>query len=192
MRCAFFFEQITTRRVLRFLTVIALAIWFGGFTFYSTAVIATSQKVLHSQLRAGLITQQVTNWLNWISLPTLAICCWNWLAYRVQARRGWTFIMGVALAAMALAQIALFPAHWTLDAQIIGREVGDEGQFFRLHRVYLVISTLQWCAALVYIWSALALWERSQAQAAIVNLPVRSEQDIERASQSRSLASAGD
>ena len=38
---------------------------FGGlvrsFTLYSTAVIATSQKVLHSQLRAGLITQQVTN-----------------------------------------------------------------------------------------------------------------------------------
>src|SRR3954471_14459767 len=65
---------------LRFGTVMVLAVWFGGFTFYSTVVIATSQEVLHSQLRAGLITQQVTNWLNLISLPALAICGGNLIA----------------------------------------------------------------------------------------------------------------
>jgi hypothetical protein len=30
-------------RILRFLTVVAIAIRFGGFTFYSTVVIATAQ-----------------------------------------------------------------------------------------------------------------------------------------------------
>src|SRR5690348_2373158 len=71
---------------LRFATVVVLAVWFGGFTFYSTAVISTSQQVLHSQLRAGLITQQVTNWLNLISLPALAVCAWNWFVHRRDSR----------------------------------------------------------------------------------------------------------
>src|SRR6266478_146500 len=59
------------KRILRFLTIVAVAIWFGGFTFYSTVVIATAQEVLHSHLRAGLITQQVTRWLNLVSLVPL-------------------------------------------------------------------------------------------------------------------------
>src|SRR6478672_2649926 len=84
----------------RFATVLALAVWFGGFTFYSTAVIATSQEVLHSQLSAGLITQQVTNWLNWISLPALAICAGNLIAERKDGRRFWVWALGAALAGM--------------------------------------------------------------------------------------------
>jgi hypothetical protein len=106
---------------LRFITVVALAVWFGGFTFYSTAVIDTSQKVLHSHLRAGLITQQVTNWLNWISIPTLAICAWNWLSLRKHERRLWVFILGVALVGMMAMQVALFPTHRVLDGRIVNR-----------------------------------------------------------------------
>src|SRR5215467_3974390 len=94
---------------LRFATVIALAVWFGGFTFYSTAVIATSQEVLHSHLRAGLITQQVTNWLNWISLPALAICAGNLIAQRKDPRRFWKWVLGLALAGIVTFQISLFP-----------------------------------------------------------------------------------
>jgi hypothetical protein len=144
--------------ITRFLTVVALAVWFGGFTFYSTAVIATSQKVLHSQLRAGLITQQVTNWLNLISLPTLAVCAWNWFVCRTDGRRFWVIALGLAVCGMVALQVALFPVHGMLDARIVGHEVADEGGFFRLHRIYLVLSTAQWCATLGYIWAALILW----------------------------------
>jgi hypothetical protein len=143
---------------LRFVTVFALAVWFGGFTFYSTAVIDTSQKVLHSHLRAGLITQQVTNWLNLISVPALTICAWNWFAQRKDGRRFWVWILGMALAGMVVLEFTLFPVHRMLDGQIVVRQVADEGAFFRLHRVYLALATLQWCGTLVYIGATLVLW----------------------------------
>ena len=143
---------------LRFVTVVVLAVWFGGFTFYSTAVIDTSQKVLHSQLRAGLITQQVTNWLNWISLPTLAICAGNWIAQRKDRRRFWIWALGVALAGMVALQAALFPAHWILDSRIVDNQIADDAGFFSLHRVYVALATAQWCATLAYIWATLVLW----------------------------------
>jgi hypothetical protein len=151
--------------LLRFVTVLALAVWFGGFTFYSTAVIATSQEVLHSQLRAGLITQQVTNWLNWISLPALAICAGNLIVQRKDPRRFWVWTLGAALAGMVVLQISLFPAHWVLDSRIVGHEVADDGGFFRLHRIYLMLATGQWCATLVYIFATLVLWtERANSR----------------------------
>jgi hypothetical protein len=145
---------------LRFATVFSLAVWFGGFTFYSTAVISTSQKVLHSQLRAGLITQQVTNWLNWISLPALMICGANWLVSRrdENAPRFWVLALGLSLAAMVAIQAALFPMHWILDGRIVNREIADEGKFYGLHRIYLMLSTAQWCGTITYLWATLRLW----------------------------------
>lgn len=162
------------KMVLRFMTVIALAVWFGGFAFYSTAVIATSQKVLHSQMRAGLITQQVTNWLNLISVPALAICAANWVVSRGDGRRFWAWWLGAALLAMVLCQVALFPMHRIMDGRIVDREIADEAEFFRLHRLYLVLSTAQWCATLGYIWSALMLWSRHWNEAADRELPLLS------------------
>jgi hypothetical protein len=146
--------------ILRFATVLALAVWFGGFTFYSTAVISTSQEVLHSHLRAGLITQQVTNWLNWISLPALAICAGNWLARRTDTRKWWVRIMVASLVVMALMQAGLFIMHGVLDGRIVENQISDDAAFFRLHRIYLALATLQWGATIGYIWTALILWSR--------------------------------
>jgi hypothetical protein len=144
--------------ILRFATVLALAVWFGGFTFYSTAVISTSQEVLHSVLRAGLITQQVTHWLNWISLPTLAICGWNWFARRTDTRKWWVRIMAASLVVMVLMQAGLFIMHGVLDGRIVEHQISDDAAFFRLHRIYLALATLQWGATVGYIWTALILW----------------------------------
>jgi len=145
--------------MLRFFVFIAIAVWFGGFTFYSTAVIATAQEVLHSHLRAGLITQQVTNRLNLVSLVPLALCLWNLAALRKTNRKRLWRMLGAALAAMILLQVVLFGIHPLLDAQIVGNEVPDGAKFFQLHRLYLVVSTAQWLAILCYIWSTLRLWE---------------------------------
>jgi hypothetical protein len=144
--------------LLRFLTIAAVAVWFGGFTFYSTVVIATAQEVLHSHIRAGLITQQVTNWLNLISLPALAICSANLIWLRKSPSRKWLLVLIASFGAMAALQVALFAFHPVLDRQIVNREIGDEGVFFKLHRVYLVLSTAQWLATQGYLWSALTLW----------------------------------
>ena len=48
----------------RFLVLIALFFWQGGFTFYAAVVVPVGQQVLHSHLRQGFVTQQVTNYLN--------------------------------------------------------------------------------------------------------------------------------
>jgi hypothetical protein len=144
--------------ILRFLTVLAIAVWFGGFTFYSTAVISTAQEVLHSHLRAGLITQQVTGWLNLISLPALAVCLANLIGQRKSKCKGWLWLLAGALGVMVLLQAALFAVHPMLDKMIVNREIADEGAFFKLHRVYLVLSTGQWLATLGYVWSSLRLW----------------------------------
>jgi hypothetical protein len=165
--CGFMSAFMLYRNALRFVTVVALAVWFGGFTFYSTAVIATSQKVLHSQLRAGLITQQVTNWLNWISLPALAICAWNWLAQSKGARRFSIRVLGLSLLGMVVCQAGLFVVHRLLDAQIQGNDVADGGAFFKLHRTYLALSTAQWCGTLVYIWMTLCLWAEQSEEAGL-------------------------
>jgi hypothetical protein len=144
--------------LLRFLTIVAVAVWFGGFTFYSTVVIATAQEVLHSHIRAGLITQQVTNWLNLISAVPLALGAWNGWNLRKSEHQRLVRMLVAALAVMVASQAALFALHPLLDAKIVGREVVDAGAFFKLHRIYLVVSTGQWLATLGYIWAALALW----------------------------------
>jgi len=155
--------------ILRFLTLVAIAIWFGGFTFYSTAVIDTSQKVLHSVLRSGLITQQVTNWLNVISLPALAVCGANCIGLRgAQSRRCW-HMLTASLGGMVLMQMLRCALHPAMDRLIVNREVADGAAFYRLHRFYLVVSTAQWLATLGYVWSTLTLW-RSVDQSKIGSL----------------------
>src|SRR5580765_3635798 len=109
--------------IFRFLTVVVVAIWFGGFTFYSTAVISTSQEVLHSHLRAGLITQQVTNWLNRISIVPLALCAMNcWILRKPEHKRLLQLLIA-ALVVMVLLQAGLFVLHPMIDAKIVDREV---------------------------------------------------------------------
>lgn len=143
--------------------MVAIAIWFGGFTFYSTIVIATAQEVLHSHLRAGLITQQVTHWLNLVGLVPLVLCAWN--CWNLGRNGGKTLVrmLVAALVSMIALQSGLFALHPLLDGQIVGREVEDAGTFFRLHRWYLVVSTAQWLATLGYLWITLSLWESRDA-----------------------------
>jgi hypothetical protein len=147
--------------IFRFLTVVGIAIWFGGFTFYSTAVISTSQEVLHSQLRAGLITQQVTKWLNRISIVPLALCAVNCWILRKHERKRMLQLLMAALIVMVVLQIGLFVLHPMIDAKIVEHQVEDAGNFFKLHRLYLVISTGQWCGTLAYLWASLALWTQT-------------------------------
>ena len=146
--------------ILRFILLVSLAIWFGGFTFYSTAVIYTAQEVLHSHLRAGLITQQVTRWLNLVSLPPLLLCLFHQYRLRFAWREWFVKILGMALLIMILTQAGLFLMHPVIDAQVVDREVPDGVRFFQLHRLYEGIATLQWCATLVYFIAMLKIWSR--------------------------------
>ena len=131
-------------RLYRFARLAALAFWMGGFTFYALIVIPTGTRLLGS-VEQGLVTQQVTQWMNWLGALSLAILLPGALRTR------W---LALSWLVMALAQFVLFWLHPRLDAFIDGslRTVSDETRFYRWHQAYLVAVTIQWSAALVHFW----------------------------------------
>ena len=134
---------------LHYLTAAALALWWGGFTFYALVVIPAAQHVLHSHVKVGFITQEVTGWINGCGTVALAFLLWHRLAEpggTSRARR-WFWIAWLVL---LVGQICLFLLHPQMDALLdfSNREILDEPRFYSLHRVYLCISTVQWLAGL--------------------------------------------
>ncbi len=120
-----------------------LAIWFGGFTFYAEVVIPSGHKVLHSHARVGLITQEVTHWLNRIGLVALAVFAWDVAVLRNTEKKKLFRVLAGALGIMVLLQIGLFALHPVLDSQIVERDLVDGSKFYLWHRAYLVVATAQ-------------------------------------------------
>lgn len=71
-------------RLLRFLCLVALSVWVGGFTFYSAVVIPVLHESL-GRLETGFVTQRVTNHLN--AAGGVAVVLW-WLVAWVDASPG--------------------------------------------------------------------------------------------------------
>src|SRR5437868_13356779 len=129
----------------RFLCIAALAFWMGGFTFYALVVIPIGNHLLGS-IEQGLVTQQVTGWMNLAGVAALAILLPG--ARQSRSRGGAWLVMATTLA-------VLFCLHPRLDALIDGsqRIVTDDTRFYRWHQAYLAVVTVQWCAAIVYLWT---------------------------------------
>src|SRR5579884_592805 len=74
----------------RYLTLIALSFWQGGFTFYAAVVVPIGQQVF-GHLRQGFLTRQVTVYLNLIGAVALLVLLWDLLFARDPARwRRWS------------------------------------------------------------------------------------------------------
>jgi uncharacterized membrane protein len=137
----------------RYLAILAMAFWMGGFTFYSLIVIPTASKVLGDEREVGFVTQQVTHWLNLISIGALLILLWNTLAERKKAG----FVLRYGLPAtwliMVLSLVGLFFAHAWIDQllDIPNHKVLGYSHFFDRHRLYMVIATIQWCSAMAHL-----------------------------------------
>src|SRR5438876_2064289 len=95
-------------RTYRFICLTALAFWMGGFTFYALLVIPTGNHLLGS-IGQGLVTQQVTQWMNLLGLASLAI-----LLPGAQKSR----LLTVSWVVMAAALAFLYWLHPRLDALI--------------------------------------------------------------------------
>jgi hypothetical protein len=132
-------------RILRLLFVIALAIYLGGFTFYSLVVIPILHERLGSSLETGLVTQRVTDSLNSFGSVTLAL---GWFIFwikgvsHVQCGRGRRWYMRTLLAS-STCLIVLIALHWVLDRKL---ETNSRDGFYLWHRAYLWTSTVQWFA----------------------------------------------
>lgn len=114
-----------------------LFIWWGAFTFYAGIVVPVGMKVLGSHIEMGFITQEVTNYLNFISLPIFLYVCYIFRAEKLQFRLGILLIM---------LQIILFVLHDKLfnllEFQLF--TVKSKSVFYSLHRIYLLLSTFIW------------------------------------------------
>jgi hypothetical protein len=156
------------RTLRRFLVVVALMFWQGGFLFYAAVVVRVGTGVLGSGLRQGFITREVTRELNLAAAVALVVLGWEVLAGRDLSRtRRWSkFSLWLFMAAC---QGGLFWLHGWLDAllQRKGLIVLDPERFHVGHRVYLWLHTIQWAAALVFLLLVLIGWrceDRSEAE----------------------------
>lgn len=124
---------MTTQKI----SLLLLGIWWGAFTFYSGVVINVGMQVLGSHTEMGFITQQVTGYLNYLSLPIFVFTAY---IFRGEKR------FFVAAVLLVLLQLLLFIIHAQLDKLLDfeQRIVLNKATFYSLHRVYLLTSTVIW------------------------------------------------
>ena len=138
----------------RFLTFTVFAFWMGGFTFYAGVVIPTAHEVLGSHREVGFVTQQVTRWINLVSLLALALLAWSLLAERAGHTTRSRRLLGITLGVMLATQIALFAEHPILDRMLDSesQNIRSQARFYAVHRVYLLTAAVQWLAAMLHVW----------------------------------------
>jgi hypothetical protein len=147
------------RTLRRYLTLISLMFWLGGFTFYASIVVPIGMDVMKgSALRQGFITRRVATELNVTAAVALSVLLAEVFLTADSSRRRWARL-GL-WSVMALCQVGLFIGHAYLDArlQVKGMIVLDSETFRTGHRVYLWTHTVQWGAGLVFIWLMLRAW----------------------------------
>ena len=162
--------------VLRFLCLLSLSVWVGGFTFYSAVVIPVLHEAM-GRLDTGFVTQKVTNAINAAGAVTVAL--W-WLAawaegaaHPALARRA---RLGL-LAATTLILMALVRLHQLMDSRL---ESGTLRDFYPLHRIYLIASTAQWFVNLGLMAIVLIPWRNSPAGGDVAGLSSRSDRPTAR------------
>jgi len=146
----------------RLATVLTMALWWGGLTFYALFVVPTGVDVLGGETEQGFITQRVSNVINLCGMVALAVLLAN-------AAVNWRLIgrfAKLALAAtwlvMAGAQLVLLLVHPRLDTllDMDSHSIVEPSSFHRLHEFYLSVTTVQWSAGLLHLVAAVAIWCR--------------------------------
>jgi len=142
----------------RFLVVLALLFWLGGFMFYGSVVVPTIREVLADIPPRGAITQRVTGWMNLAGTLALLLMFVDTYASPVRRQR-WRWL---AWLGMMLPHLALIWMHREMSHQMRLPEFhhSDMTPFMMWHRAYLLISTVQWAAGMAFVFLTLCQWRR--------------------------------
>jgi len=159
--------------LLRYIVLIGLCFWMGGFTFYAGVVIHVGHRVFGTMRETGFLTQQVTLWLNRAGVIVLTTLVLNLFLTAKRVSRPWWIASAATLSVMIGVQIALFSLHPRLDAflDIQSQTIHDSAIFHHLHLIYMNLSTVQWAAALIHLWALLSLWRRFDQLATVKPAP---------------------
>jgi hypothetical protein len=143
----------------RYLVLLTLMFWQGGFTFYSAVVVAVGSAVLGSHLEQGLVTRSVSNYLNLAGAVALVAGAWDIAsAADPSIRRRW---LRWALWSVSLLTLGMLVwLHLRLDEllDLDASAILDRPRFRELHRAYLWVSTVQWAANLILTAATLLAW----------------------------------
>ena len=163
---AFTFRSVSNPMAARYLsrlaTLLAMAIWWGGLTFYALFVVPTGVDVLGGETEQGFITQRVSNIINLCGLLALVVL----LVHAAVSWRSIGRLSRIALSSTwlitAAAQFALLLMHPRLDAllDVPSHTIIEPSSFHRLHELYLIVTTIQWSAALVHLVAIIKIWSR--------------------------------
>jgi hypothetical protein len=137
--------------LFRLTCLVALMVWVGGFMFYGAAVVPALHDALDS-FTAGFITRRVTDRLN--AVGAVALVLWGaagWSERRPGLRAAWYGLLATSAGLL----VALFVLHGVMDDRL---DAGRLRGFYPLHRVYLVVSTVQWLVNLGLLAVALRAW----------------------------------
>jgi hypothetical protein len=140
----------------------AIAVWIGGFTFYTAVVIHTGHKVFGSRVEVGFLTQQVTRWLNIIGVVALLVFLWNIGASWNGAGAALRWALLLTWSIVVVIQVWLFCLHPMVDSTLNAQThfILDSEGFYHLHRLYMNLSTTQWVANLLHVFAVLFAWTR--------------------------------
>ena len=130
---------------LRWLARVALATWFGGFTFYAAVVVPDLHETFGG-METGEVSRRVAPFLYYVGAAALGLSgaalltdCGQWAGWRGKARFG-------LVAANAAFLLALYLMHRSLEGRL---DSGNDLPAFRsFHEVYLTVWTGQWLAIL--------------------------------------------
>ena len=150
----------------RFLVLLAVLFWQGGFTFYSAVVIHVGSDVLGSHLDQGFVTRSVTNYLNLAG--TVALVVWAWDIASSRDASAWRRWLRAALWVLLLASLGVLAWwHVRLDdlLDVASHSILDPTRFRTLHSWYLHISTIQWAASLGLLAVTVAAWRGEDQRA---------------------------
>jgi len=143
----------------RFLLLVSLSFSFGGFSFYAAVVVPIGGEVLDATSQ-GFVTREVTRVINAVMAVTLLIVSWEAIAGRRNRSRWANRTWSASIALWGLCCMALVGLHPRLDSflDLDGFTVDEPLGFYRLHQVYLWISTVQWLVSLAVIWLLVGSW----------------------------------
>ncbi len=141
------------RQIIHVLSVLAWALWMGGFTFFTSVSLRVAHKVLSEAQEFGYVTAVVTDRLNVIGLIASFLLLAH-LATQWQVLVRWRrFLLGFSWLILAVTLAIMFNLHNAIDTVVNfeQRLVIDYDAFEPVHRRYKQVATVQWLAAVVHL-----------------------------------------
>jgi len=141
------------RQTIHVLSVLAWAVWMGGFTFFTSVTLRVAHKTLSESQEFGFVTQVVTDRLNVIGVIALLLLLAQLASHWRILVRWRRFLLGFTWLILVVTLAYLFNLHHALETMVDfeQREVIDAEVFEPVHRRYKQVAGVQWLAAVVHL-----------------------------------------